>query len=120
MKKWAAVWLSASLTPCLAYGYDNGPQVVGCDYRLGAQAGSDSCLVVGSGMAQGISWVVFEVAGRRYRYSDAASEVLEQVDRAGEVLATYPVRNTSAPCRPGGGEADSYELANGDQICLYW
>jgi hypothetical protein len=110
--------LQAALGSAMAF--DNGPQIVGCDYRFGKEQGTDSCLIVGSGMGQGISWVVFEVDGKRFRYSTATPKKLSLLDAAGEQKAVFMVTNTTGQCRPGGQDADIYTFANGDRVCLYW
>lgn len=103
-----------------AFGYDNGPQAVGCDFKLGNAEGTDKCLIVGSGMNQGISWLVFEVKGKRFRYDDSSSDVIELIDKSGKTLSEYAVKNSERQCRPGGRSADIYAFANGDRVCLYW
>lgn len=103
-----------------AHGFDNGPQMVGCDYRLGKAAGTDKCLIVGSGMNQGISWLVFQVKGKRFRYTEAAPDSIELIDKSGKTLKRFPAGNSNEQCRPGGRPADVYAFANGDRVCLYW
>jgi hypothetical protein len=112
-----AVGLLASGT---AIGYDNGPQIVGCDYKLGKAEGTDKCLIVGSGMNQGISWLVFEVKGKRFRYTDSSADSIELIDKSGKAIKNYSVRNSNEQCRPGGKAADVYAFSNGDRVCLYW
>ena len=111
----AAFWCTPD-----AQAYDNGAQVIGCDFRLGKEEGTDRCLIVGSGMNQGIGWVVFEVQGRRFRFEDDAPDVIETVSKSGDTLARAQGRNQRMQCRPGGREADAYLFANGDRVCLYW
>lgn len=103
-----------------AFAYDNGPQVLGCDYKLGKAEGTGKCLIAGSGINQGISWLVFEVKGKRYRYSDDSANNIELINKAGKVTATFSVHNSSGQCRPGGKDADIYAISNGDRVCLYW
>lgn len=103
-----------------AQAYDNGPQVIGCDYRFGKKEGVDRCLIAGSGMNQGVSWVVFELQGQRYRYEDDAPDQLTLITGEGKTVATRKVRNHKASCRAGAREADVYQFENGDRICLYW
>jgi hypothetical protein len=117
------VSMSASLPALMsasALAYDNGPQVIGCDYKLGKSAGTTKCLIVGSGTNQGVSWLVFEVQGKRFRYSDADEDKIERVNRSGDTLSAQPVERTTGPCRPGGKSADVFEFKNGDRVCLYW
>ena len=107
--------------PCgYAAAYDNGPQVLDCDTRFGPTEQSGRCMIVGSGMAQGISWVVFEARGMRFRYDSSAPDTLERLGPDDNAVQTLRVTNTYGPCRPGGADADVYALANGDRICLYW
>jgi len=102
------------------FGYDNGPQVVGCDYKLEKIEGTDKCLIVGSGVNQGISWLVFEVKGKRFRYTDDSPDSIELINESGETVQSYSVRNSNEQCRPGGRDADVYAFSNGDRVCLYW
>mgnify|MGYP000851169528 FL=1 len=113
----ALLVLSCTFT---ANAADHGPQAVGCDYRLGRKHGSGTCLIVGSGTNQGVSWTVFEVDGRRYRYQDNEPQTIVVVDSKGRELKRLKGENSSAPCRPGGKEADVYSFSNGDRVCLYW
>jgi len=99
---------------------DNGPQVIACDYRFADDEGTSTCLIVGSGTNQGISWLVFDVKGKRFRYSDDAPRKMELLDSDNQFLKDYPVTNSYASCRPGGKDADIYTFANGDKVCLYW
>lgn len=103
-----------------AFGYDNGAQTIGCDYKLGKTEGTAKCLVVGSGVNQGISWVVFEVEKKRFRYEDSSPDSIELVDKSGDTIAKHRVINSNGQCRPGGRSADVYAFDNGDRICLYW
>ncbi len=103
-----------------ASAYDNGPQKIGCDYKLGAAEGTGQCSVAGSGMNQGISWVVFELKGKRFRYTSSSADRIELIDKAGKTLSSHAVRNADGPCRPGGKAADIYDFSNGDRVCLYW
>ena len=41
----------------LCWHPDGGPQVVGCDYKFGQSEGTDTCLIHGGGMNQGITWM---------------------------------------------------------------
>ena len=41
------------LIPTSAMAFDNGPRVVGCDFKFGNNAGTDKCLITGSGMQMG-------------------------------------------------------------------
>jgi hypothetical protein len=75
---------------------------------------------VGSGVNQGVAWVVFEIQGKRFSYMDSAEDQIELLDKNDKTLATYPVTNLYGPCRPGGEKADVYDFENGDRICLYW
>lgn len=104
----------------LAQAYDNGPQVVGCDFRLGKSEGVDRCLITGSGTNQGITWVVFELKGQRYRFEDSSPTVLELITPDGKTQSTRKIKNHPGPCRAGGRDADVYQFDNGDRICLYW
>ena len=108
------------LSSTAALAYDNGPQVIGCDYRLGKEESTGQCLIAGSGTNQGISWLVFEVKNKRFRYTSAHENLIEQIDKSGETLAKYAVSNSEAPCRPGGKTADIYKFQNGNYVCLYW
>lgn len=106
------------LAPAMAY--DNGPQVIGCDYKFGKTEGTSKCLIVGSGMNQGISWLVFQVEKKRFRYDDSSPTKIERINKSGNVIATYKVENSSGQCRPGGRTADIYAFSNNDRVCLYW
>ena len=104
----------------VAIAYDNGPQSLACDYSFEKREGTDTCLIVGSETNQGVTWVVFEVLDRRFRYSSAAPDIIEAIDDQATVLDEYPVSNSYGQCRPGGREADIYDFVNGDRICIYW
>lgn len=111
----AAVLLSFS-----AKALDNGPKAIGCDFKFGKNEGTEQCLIVGSGMNQGIEWVVFEVDRKRFRYESSSPKQIEYVNRANKRLKMYAVKNERQQCRPGGIDADVYVFENGDRICLYW
>ena len=111
----AAIALSFS-----ANALDSGPKVIGCDFKLGKHEGTEKCLVVGSGMNQGIEWVVFEINYKRFRYESSSPKQIEYVNRANKRLKLYAVKNERQQCRPGGVDADVYSFENGDRICLYW
>jgi hypothetical protein len=110
--------MAASAVSAAALAYDDGPRTVGCDYRLGKSEGTAQCLIVGSGMNQGITWVVFEVRGRRFSHTEGEDRIA-RVNKAGDTLATYPVTLSRGQCRPGGRAADIYAFGNGDRVCLY-
>ena len=93
---------------------------MGCDYRFGKQEGVDKCLIHGNGMNQGISWVVFEVQGRRFRFEDSEPGIIENISSTGATIARLKGRNEQMQCRPGGKDADAYLFANGDRVCIYW
>ncbi len=119
--KCLALCVVASVLACgSARGNDNGPQTLGCDYRIQGDEGVGTCLVAGSGTNQGITWVVFEVKGRRYRFESSSPESILRVDRVGKVVKKFQGRNSSAQCRAGGPTADVYTFSNGDRVCLYW
>ena len=120
MKFQAILLILGVLSSSAAFSHDNGPQMVGCDYKLGATEGTDKCLIVGSGTNQGISWVVFEVKGKRFRYSDDSPSSIEKIDKSGKIVKNYSVRNLHEQCRPGARSTDVYAFSNGDRICLYW
>jgi hypothetical protein len=107
------------LIPTATMAFDNGPRVVGCDFKFGNNAGTDKCLITGSGMQMGTLWVAFKLHNSQYRYLSDNPNTLDQIDSKGKVLRSYRVRNTTAQCRPGGIQADKYAFANGDYICLY-
>lgn len=107
------------LLPASALAFDNGPRVVGCDYKLGNDFGTDKCLVTGSGMQMGTLWIAFRVKSKEYRYTSDAPKRLDQINKSGAVIQSYPIRNTQSQCRPGGANADRYQFQNGDFICLY-
>ena len=103
-----------------AHALDQGPRIMGCDYRFGKDEGVDKCLIVGNGMNQGQSWVVFEVRGRRFRFNDSEPGIIEKISSKGDTLQKLKGRNEQAQCRPGAKEADAYVFSNGDRVCLYW
>ena len=103
-----------------AVAYDNGPRVVGCDYKIGKNEETDKCLILGSGTNQGISWIVFEVKGKRFRYQYSSPKIIELIGKSGKTLRRQSVRKLEEQCRPGGRDADVYAFSNGDRICLYW
>jgi len=103
-----------------AYAYDNGPQVLACDYKLGDIEGTEICLIEGSGVNQGMSWVVFELMKKKYRHYSSSPNKIQHIDSSGKVVAEYPIKNFEGQCRPGGRDADVYEFNNGDRICIYW
>lgn len=109
------------MTICVpASAYDNGPQVLACDYKFGKSEGTDKCLIHGSGTNQGITWVVFEVKNKRFRYVDSSPNSIELLNKSNNPTAKYAVTNTNTQCRPGGKDADVYTFRNGDRICIYW
>jgi hypothetical protein len=112
--------MAALLSAGTAWAYDNGPQVVGCDYKLGKAEGTDKCLIVGSGMNEGISWLVFEVKGKRFRYTDSSPNSIELISKSGKTVESYAISNSNGQCRPGGQSADIYAFSSGDRVCLYW
>ncbi|MDD3591259.1 MAG: hypothetical protein PHO65_01295 [Sulfurovum sp.] len=120
MKKWIGAIALFVMGLGSAFGYDNGPQTIGCDYKFGENEGTEICLVVGSGMHQGISWVVFKVESKRFRYKNSSPDSIELIDKAGNTIATHQVNHSYDQCRPGGRDADKYVFTNGDRICLYW
>ncbi|MDR2208500.1 MAG: hypothetical protein LBE22_05960 [Azoarcus sp.] len=120
IRKWIGGMVAGAVCISAAFAYDNGPQVLGCDYKLGTSEGTGKCLIVGSGMNQGISWIVFEVEGKKFRYDDSSADKIELLDKTDEAIATYSVSRSDAQCRPGGKSADVYAFANGDRVCLYW
>jgi hypothetical protein len=99
---------------------DGGPQVLGCDYKFGQSEGTETCLIHGGGMNQGIIWIVFEIKKKRFRYYDSSPHRIELLHTSYKTIATYPVTNTKAHCRPGGRPADVYTFGNGDRVCIYW
>ncbi|MEM9567278.1 MAG: hypothetical protein AAF974_03135 [Cyanobacteria bacterium P01_E01_bin.34] len=103
-----------------AIAYDNGPQSLACDYSFEKREGTDTCLIVGSGSNQGVTWVVFEVLDRRFRYRTSTPSIIEEIDDQAVVLEEYSVSNSYGQCRPGGREADIYDFESGDRICIYW
>lgn len=116
-----ALTISATTTllPSISTAYDNGSQTLACDYIFNRQVGTGTCLILGSGMNQGILWVVFEVQNQRFRYYGDA-EMIELLNENNEAIAAYPVTNFFGSCQPGGPDADVYDFANGDRVCLYW
>ncbi|MEM8637676.1 MAG: hypothetical protein AAGG51_02490 [Cyanobacteria bacterium P01_G01_bin.54] len=114
-----ALSIAATLFPSSSIAFDNGSQTLPCDYTFNQQSGTDTCLILGSGMNQGILWVVFEVQNQRFRYY-GDSETIELLNDDYEAIATYPVTNSFGQCTPGGPDADVYDFANGDRVCLYW
>lgn len=114
----SALLLVLAHAPALAV--DHGPRVLGCDHRFDGKEQTGACLILGSGMNQGISWVVFEVEGRRFRFEDSSPDVIELIDKAGNTLKRLKGKNSSGSCRPGGLDADIYAFASGDRVCLYW
>ena len=114
------VFMIGLMTWAIVSAYDNGPQVLACDYRFGKSEGTGQCLIVGSGISTGVSWLVFEVKKKRFRYSSSSENEIELVNKSGETLKTYAVRNSEGQCRPGGRSAGIYEIKNGYRVCLYW
>lgn len=104
----------------ILYAFDNGPQILACDYKLGDKQGTEMCLIEGSGVNQGISWVVFEISDKKFRYYSTSPNRIEHIDSSYNIVDEYPVTNIKKQCRPGGREADVYEFKNGDRICIYW
>lgn len=100
--------------------FDNGPQIVGCDYKFGNDEGTDICLIIGSGLGQGISWTVFEVKKKRFRHYSSSPNKLELLNSTNKKIKTYSITNRTSHCRPGGKDADVYLFKNNDHICLYW
>ncbi len=114
------VFMIGLMTWATVSAYDNGPQVLACDYRFGKSEGTGQCLIVGSGISTGVSWLVFEVKKKRFRYTSSSENEIELINKSGETLKTYAVSNTEGQCRPGGRSADIYDFKNGDRVCLYW
>lgn len=119
------IFLRLGLTAALAFGFsanalDSGPKVIGCDFKFGKSEGTEKCLIVGSGMNQGIEWVVFEINKKRFRYENSSPNQIELINRAGKRIKMHGVKNDRQQCRPGGVDADVYLFENGDRICLYW
>jgi hypothetical protein len=116
---WKKTVLLFCLAPLTTFGFDNGPRVVGCDYKFGALFETDKCLITGSGMQMGNLWVAFKVKKSEFLYQSDNPNFLDKIDAKGNVLKSYRVKNLQSQCRPGGIEADKYEFSNGDFICLY-
>ncbi|MBL8329702.1 MAG: hypothetical protein JNJ71_12685 [Rubrivivax sp.] len=100
--------------------HDHGPQVLACDYKLGRSEGTGKCVIHGSGTNQGVTWLVFEVQGKRFRYADSSPNIIERVNRSNRTLSRHAVTQAESVCRPGAKPADVYTFGNGDRVCLYW
>lgn len=120
MRNLPVVVMFSFLIVNVALAYDNGPRAIGCDYKLGKDEDTGTCLIVGSGTNQGISWVTFEVKKKRFRYADSSANTIELIDKLGKAIAKYSVNRSNGQCRPGGRDADIFAIGNGDRICLYW
>ncbi|MGL5949580.1 MAG: hypothetical protein ACRCYV_11250 [Aeromonas sp.] len=120
MPKRTITALLLSLASISAHAYDNGPQVLACDYQRGAIEDTDICLLTGSGTNQGISWQVFKWQGTLYRHFSSAEKQLEIINTDGDIISTLPVQVETKSCRPGGREASVFTFSNGDYVCLYW
>ena len=119
-----------------AYAFDNGPRVVGCEFRSSAaeNLNADNCLIPSSGTQMGQSWLIVRPGNSKlyYRFEDnhgAARNQAEKWQRA-KIQAgsehNSPINWQGSftykhgQCRPGGASADIYELGNGAKICIYF
>jgi hypothetical protein len=126
--------LTSAINPIFAY--DNGPRVVGCDYRGNAmeKLKADSCFIPSSGMQMGQSWLIVRpgISNLYYRFEDNQGSIRNQSERLQKArIQTGPDYDSpinwqgsfiyrDGQCRPGGADAAVYELSNGTKICLYF
>ena len=126
--------LTSTINPIFAY--DNGPRVVGCDYRGNAmeKLKADSCFIPSSGMQMGQSWLIVRpgISNLYCRFEDNHGSTRNQSERWQKArIQTGPDYDSpinwqgsfiyrDGQCRPGGADAAVYELSNGAKICLYF
>jgi|GEM_PF-5528408 len=110
------------LWPSPAQAYDSGPRNVPCDYFFdGKPMQTDNCLVLGSGMNQGILWMSLKVGGKQYAFvwGDGGGGTVDLRDSAQKTIWSGSFRDSNDQCRPGGPKASIYSISNGDKLCLY-
>ena len=118
------------------FGYDNGPQVIGCDFRVSSTSKlkAEICFIPSSGMQMGYGWIVIrpESTKNHYRLHDNHGAELSKDKRwqkaeikAGQAFGSAVIWKGNftfriGQCRPGGRDASIYEISNGAKVCLYY
>ena len=116
--------------------YDNGPKVIGCDFRTNADESlkADICFIPTSGMQMGQSWIVIRPGNLDlyYRFEDnqGATSIDNERWRRAKIQRvsnydSYTVwqgtfKYREGQCRSGGADAAIYDLNNGARFCLYY
>ena len=119
-----------------AYAFDNGPRVLGCDFRssAGESLKAESCFIPSSGTQMGESWLIVRPGNSKlyYRFENNHGATRNQTERWQRAKiqtgSDYdsPIKwqggyvEKYGQCRPGGAEAGIYELDNGAKICIYF
>ena len=119
-----------------AFGYDNGPQVIGCDFRVSStsELKTEICLIPSSGMQMGYGWIVIRPESTKdyYRLHDNHGAELNNDKRwqkaeikDGQAFGSAVIwkgnfTSRTGQCRPGGRDASIYEISNGAKFCLYY
>jgi hypothetical protein len=119
-----------------AFGYDNGPRVIGCDFRESSTSKqkAEICFIPSSGMQMGYGWIVIrpESTKNYYRLHDnhgaelgenkrwQKAEILDGQAFGSAVIWKGNFTYRKGQCRPGGRDASIYEISNGAKFCLYY
>ena len=127
------IGFSGFVSPSLAF--DNGPRVIGCDYRTNANdpLKAEMCFIPSSGTQMGITHLVIRPgqSSLYYRLEDNYGATRNKAERwekakiqAGDHYDSPTqwqgvFKQRGGHCRPGGADASIYELSNGAKFCLY-
>jgi len=117
-----------------AAAFDNGPRVIGCDYRIKGQSEmhTDICFLPMTGTTQGYTTVIVRPGNSKlfYRFVDndgtldstkwKKAKVQTGSNYDSKTLWSGTFRESHKQCRPGGRDAWVYELSNGTKFCLYY
>ena len=117
-----------------AAAFDNGPQVVGCDYRLNKQSEmqADTCFLPMTGTQMGYTTVIVRPGNSKlfYRFEDNYGSLDSTKWRKAKIqtgsrydsksLWSGTFRYSNKQCRPGGANSSVYDLSNGAKFCLYF
>ena len=130
------VFLTTSFATMPAIAFDNGPKVLGCDFRTNANESlkADSCFIPTSGMQMGQSWIVIRpgYSSLYYRLEDnqgatrieherwVRAKIQKGSDYDSQTVWQGTFQYREGQCRPGGADASIYDLSNGAMFCLYY
>ena len=134
MLRKVAATCALALSCSNAAAFDNGPRVIGCDYRLKGQSEmqTNTCFLPMTGTQMGYTTVIVRPGNSRlyYRFEDnsgsldsvkwkkAKIQTGSNYDSKGLWSGTF--RYSNKQCRPGGANASVYDLSNGAKFCLYF